>query len=480
MIRAFVLIALSLGLALPMRAELTVAKVFSDHAVLQQGRQVPVWGTAEPGAKVTVRFKDRVLSVRADERGKWRADLPPLTASADPAVLEVESGDGQDSKRFSDILVGEVWLCSGQSNMELKLWPEASVGQHAGRETDGYFDGMTIDEPDVRAFQVGRDWSVEPLVELRKEAKWVRFSPQACFDLSAVAFHYALALRRSLKVPVGVIVSAYGGTPAQAWTPDAEKGYALLEKPVIGDELLQRQPRVLFNAMVAPLVPYAFRGVIWYQGEDNRGDGLTYRDRLECLYGGWSRAFEHPEMPFYLVEIAPFDYRIWETDDLVYRTEIREAQHEFAKGNPRVACIATADIGDLKSIHPDNKRTVALRLAATALNRAYGKPIACEGPVLKSWTAANGRVRLKFDNVTKWCMNGGERLPFEVAGETGPFSAATACIMSGDEIEVSSYFVNRPLHIRYCWSWLQHSKLKNENGYPLAPFRLDLPEESLK
>jgi len=454
-------------------AALELGSPFSDGMVLQRGAPVSVWGfSASPSAIVQVSFGGETAKCTADEQGRWRVKLPSFEANSEPRVFFVSSGD--ESITIEDVVVGEVWLCAGQSNMEMALWRSANVGTHAGRETDGYFDGMTVDEPQVRALSIPKDWSVKPLELLRKPFGWRHFSPGSCMDLSAIAFHYALALHRSLKVPVGVIVTAWGGTPAQSWTPNAEPEKVLLTEGA----RLHRQPRVLWNAMVAPIVPYAVRGMIWYQGEDNRGDGVAYAERLDALYSGWSRAFGIVPLPFYMAEIAPFDYRLWETDDLMYRTDIREAQHAFVKTKPNAACVSTVDVGDPESIHPDNKRTVALRLAANALNKTYGmKQLACDGPELDSWKVVGDTVTLTFRNVKGWNMNGHGVLPFELAGESGPFSPASAKIVSNNAIEVSSTFVDRPVRLRYAWSWLQSSRLKNEHGYPLAPFRLNLNEK---
>lgn len=452
-------------------ANLTVSSVFTDHAVLQADKPVPVWGWADPGAEVKVTFAGQSLSATAGADGAWRVNLAPMPASAESRTMSVTFGG--EEKSFSDVLVGEVWLCAGQSNMRMELWPQARVEQHAGRETDGYFDGMTVDEPLVRAFHVAQEWSVEPRKTLVKSAHWKPFAPGSCMNLSALAFHYALALHRSLKVPVGVIVTAWGGTPAQSWTPNAEPERVLRTDSDNGFRPW-RQPRVLWNAMVAPLVPYSARGMVWYQGEENRVDGLAYADRLEALYGAWSGAFEVSPLPFYMAEIAPFGYHT----NVLYRTELREAQHAFVRTKPNAACVSTVDVGDPESIHPDNKRTVALRLAANALNKTYGmKQLACDGPELDSWKVVGDTVTLTFRNVKGWNMNGHGVLPFELAGESGPFSPASAKIVSNNAIEVSSTFVDRPVRLRYAWSWLQSSRLKNEHGYPLAPFRVNLNEK---
>lgn len=457
-------------------AALTVASPFGDHGVLQAERPVPVWGTAGAGASVSVSFAGQAKSATAGEDGRWRVDLEPMAASSESRTLTV--CDGSESVVVSDVLVGEVWLCAGQSNMEMSLWSAPGVGQHRGRETDGYFDGMTVDEPAVRVLQVQKDWSVEPLDALRKPSAWRCFKPGACLGVSAVAFHYALALRRSLKVPVGVIVTAWGGTPIQSWTPDCEPGRVLMAESLHGEKRLHSQPRVLWNAMVAPLAPYAARGLVWYQGENNRGDGVRYANRLEAFYSGWSAAFGLDPLPFYMAEIAPFDYRIWETDDMMYRSDIREAQHAFAKAKPNAVCVSTVDVGDQDSIHPDNKRTVALRLAANALNRTYGlKQLACDGPELESWTVVGDTVTLVFRNVKAWNMNGRDTMPFEIAAASGGFCPAGAKLTASNVIEVTSCFVDRPARLRYAWSWLQPGRLKNENGYPLSPFRVDLTEE---
>lgn len=466
------------------------AAVFNHNMILQQGRRVPVWGTANAGEMVSVSFGGEQKTCVAGADGKWRVDLEPMAASSVPRDLTI------CSCVITNVLVGEVWLCSGQSNMSLRLWGDPQVGKHAGRETDGYFDSAIVDLPDVRSCTVRCEWDIRERDDFPNKLTWKPFLPGTQRELSAIAFHYAVILRNSLRVPVGVIVAAWGGSAIAPWiSPDGFRSVSPLAKfadvelvnskdgKIATDEEDARNPtaagstqkkpvcpsqcRILWNAMIRPLVPFALRGVTWYQGEADRGKGFGYCDYLEALWNGWSKAFESPKLSFYLVQLAPYAYGKWP----VGQHAMRMAQERFAREHDYAGMVSTVDVGELDNIHPCRKRTVAMRLAAMALNRNYGrKDILCDGPALASCRAQGRVVRLSFEHVQNWCRCGDEHPgEFEVAGTNGVFK--TAIVEYGkNTLKVSSAEVENPTEVRYLWDWSVHGKLKNECGLPVPPF----------
>ena len=459
--------------ALSLEAAVKLGSPFADGMVLQREKPVAVWGTADAGEEVTVSFAGQSAKAKAGADGKWLVRLAPLAASAESRVLRANNAE------VKDVLVGEVWLCSGQSNMSMIMWNNPYIGMHGNRETNGYLDTMMVNEPEVRGCTVPAVWSVEPK-ELAKPLVWKRFAPGQQRHFSAIAFHYALALHQALKVPVGVIVSAWGGTNIETWiSPDGYQSVPGLEtfaaKPLLAKSdnpkmELHKQHRALYNAMIHPLLPYTLRGALWYQGESNRGQGLKYKDYLHALWNGWAKAFENPELPFYLVQIAPFDYWLKPTDPGVSACDIWEAEERFAKENKFAGMATIVDVGEHDNIHPGDKRTVALRLAALALNRNYGRTdIPCDNPSLKSYTIEGDTFKLVFDHVKSWVMHGNDPVNFEIAGADGKFVPATAKFLPG-AIEVKAAEVAAPKQLRYLWNWQKTGRLKNDYGLPLAPF----------
>ncbi|MBR0505644.1 MAG: hypothetical protein IJJ84_09570 [Kiritimatiellae bacterium] len=459
-------------------AAVKFASPFGDGMVLQRGKSVAVWGTADAGEKVNVTFAGQAVSATAGADGRWLVRLAPMEASAEGRVLKANDAE------VKDVLVGEVWLCSGQSNMSMRMWTPTKVCQHGNRDNNGYLDAMIVDEPLVRACTVPNVWSAEPK-ELAKPLVWKRFAPGTLQDLSAIGFHYALILHRTLKVPVGVIVSAWGGTCLETWvSPDGYRSVPALaanaDRPIATTDpapkkkghrsSLHQQPRALWNAMIYPLVPYTFRGALWYQGESNRGQGLGYKDRLHALWNGWSKAFGDPKMPFYLVQIAPFDYGMNADNAGASACDIWEAEEAFARENPYAGMATIVDVGEHDNIHPGDKRTVAIRLAALALNRTYGrKDVPCDNPALKSSAVKGDTVTLTFDHVENWLMHGLDAAPFEIAGADGKFVPAKAKYLKG-AVELRADGVAEPKQVRYLWNWCKAGRLKNDYGLPLPPF----------
>lgn len=468
-------------------ATLTPGALFNDNMVLQRDRKVAVWGEADPGAEVTVSFAGQSVSSKADGKGAWRVDLSPMKADATGRELRIVTSGGARAV-FANVVVGEVWLCGGQSNMTFQMWPAPRVGQHAGRERNGYYDVWLTNEPDIRGVQVPQAWSAEPKGLSRQ--RWIPFTPGATGNFSGAAFHYAIRLHQALRIPIGVVVSAWGGTRIEPWTPACgfEKVASLKDlaaRPVrlpkdgktsgSRPEYHQR-PRALYNAMIHPLAPYAFRGAIWYQGESNRGDWKRYYDMLRALHQGWSEKFENPDMPFFLVQIAPYGYAAEDKDD--GSTEIREEMERFAAEEKNCGLAVISDVGEIDNIHPGDKCTVGTRLAALALNRIYGrKELVCDAPKLASVSPVqNGKVTLSFSNVGAWVMNGIQPLRFEFADAAGKYVAAKSRLV-GNRVELTVPGGMVPVRVTYmrksCWFGF----LKNEAGLPMGPFRAAIPAQ---
>lgn len=473
---------------IPVQAKITLAPIFTDHAVLQRDRDVAIWGLAEPGRKIAVAFFGNEAKTVAGSDGRWRVMLPAMPASREPHTLKVtESRDGwlfdetTDSVEISDVLVGEVWFCSGQSNMECPLW-----GSHVHfRDRKGVLEASLASLPEIRLAVVERALSAEPKFDAKVD--WTPCTPQTCREFSAVGFYYGTTLYRALGVPIGLIGSYWGGTGIETWTPSfgfeavSATTNMLSRLPNISipgstakPEDIHRaaqQPTVLYNAMVAPVAPYAVRGVIWYQGCNNIKDGDLYCDKMHALYDGWCRAFEQRKMPFYLVQIAPFVY--WKgvlPDD---QPKLCAAQEKFARSEPSVGMVRSCDVGNVGDIHPNEKDTIGLRLAALALKRLYGfTDIIADSPELNGYELEGNAYRLRFDNVRSWYRYARTPAQFEIAGEDGVYTNAI-CEISGATLKVYAPGVAQPRHLQYLWRQDHEGSLYNEGSLPLGPFRID-------
>ncbi len=480
--------------AAPLFAELVPAPLFNHNMVLQRDKKVAVWGKADAGADVTVAFAGATVQATADANGAWRVDLPAMKADATPREMTIFSSKG-DKLVYTNAVVGEVWLCGGQSNMTFAMWPTPRVGQHAGRERNGYYDIMLTNEPEVRGVRMYECWSAEPKDHDR--LNWFAFTPGNGGEFSGAAWHYAIRLYRALKIPVGVIESAWGGSCIETWIPPdayaASKSFKELAtkpirtKPTEGEiahqkktgrgPSLHQQPRACWNAMIYPLAPYGIRGAIWYQGCTNRGRWKEYYEMLETLRAGWGMKFECPDMPFFLCQIAPYGYTSEEKDS--GETQIREEMERWALDRaPNVGMATLSDVGEIDNIHPGDKRTVGTRLAALALNRIYGfKQLKCDAPVLEAaTTSADGRkVVLTFRNVEDWCMNGTYKLRFELAGADGTYVIVDSKpVAKSNKVELAVPVGMTPKKVVYMRKSCVHGTLKNEAGIPLGPFRRDL------
>ena len=476
-------------------AEVRLPALFGDHMVMQSGVPVHVWGRADPGETVTVDFLGQQASTIASETGRWEAYMDPAGAGG-PHTLEVRGGN---RIIIEDIHLGEVWVASGQSNM---VWP-LRRSRNAEKEI------ASADYPSIRYFKVELATSDSPQEDVR--GQWLAVSPETAAEFSGVAYFFARHLHGKLGVPFGIIQSAWGGTPAEAWTSlptlssdallatmveefeaEAEEATVTYQASLKAWETQvskaksqgtdpprnpptpralrpQHKPGALFNAMVAPLTPYPIRGTIWYQGETNgnRGQGLLYRRLFRSMIENWRNEWGLGTFPFLFVQLANYGrvplQSTW--------PELREAQ-ALALGLARTGMAVTIDIGNPTDIHPRNKQDVGLRLALAARAIAYGeRGLQYSGPVFRQATREAGAIRLWFDHASDGLeARGGALEGFEVAGANGDFVEAEARI-AGNTVVVSSPGVGVPTQARYAWAAEPRGNLFNTAGLPASPFR---------
>ncbi|MDR2849736.1 MAG: sialate O-acetylesterase [Verrucomicrobiota bacterium] len=470
----FTAIAAGLAAAVQVQAKVTLAPVFGDNMVLQRELPVAVWGTADPQEDVTVAFAGQGVKAKADDKGAWKLRLQPLTASKENRTLTATGKD--NTVTVNNVLVGEVWLCSGQSNMEMPLWG----GAPQFRDKNGALLASLANYPFIRFSRMANyDFSVTPRTDY--PMTWQALRPDNAAPLSAVSFYYGVELYRALDIPIGLVTSHWGGTRIEPWTPPCGfesipslkgivDGLPNLKPKTEGEKNQHQQPTVLYNRMLYPFVPYTFRGAIWYQGCSNLGDGAVYGDKMQALLNGWKTVFENPGLKFYFAQLAPFTYG----GDGLALPVLWETQQKFADGEKDAGMAVINDVGDLRDIHPRDKETVGRRLAVLALNRDYGfKDVIADSPTLKSHTVENGKFVLSFDHVKQF-HTPGNKIPakhFEVAGEDGKFVPAV-CELKGDRLIVGAEGVAEPKQLHYLWHQTNEGNLYNEGCLPLGAFRI--------
>lgn len=444
-------------------AELHLPAIFSDHMILQRGAPAPVWGTADAGSSVTVRFAGQTQTATAAPDGRWLLRLDSLEASAEPRELTVQSqlGDASETVRYSDVLVGEVWLMSGQSNMEMPL---KGFGTNPVLGSNDVVAHST--NRNLRLFTVQRKTADEPVDELT--GRWEPSSPSVALEFSAVGYTFISYLQGVLGVPFGGIDSSWGGTPVEAWTE------ASVLAEIAGVDLTrdrrgpQHNPAALYNGMIAPLVPYGIRGAIWYQGEDNVRAPATYEQVFSSMIKNWRLRFDRGDFPFYFVQLAPYEYG---QNNSAY---LREAQLKTMLNVPNTGMASTMDIGLERNIHPPEKIMVGKRLAYWALAKTYGMDaIRYAGPIYRSMSVDGNAVTLQFDHATEGLSTfGAELTGFTIAGADKVFHPAQARLGRGG-LRVSSDEVPNPVAVRYAWqNWIIGSLFDNA-GLPASSFRTD-------
>lgn len=442
--------------------ELKLAGVFQDHMLLQRDKPTPVWGWANPKAQVTVEFAGQTKTATVDAHGKWMLKLDPMPASAEPRELVV--CDGHSSRfSFHDILVGEVWLASGQSNMGWALQRTPTTAALIPKAND----------PLLRLGRIPHLFAAEPQADL-KGCRWSGCTPEEAGNFSAVAYVFARELRNTLKVPVGVLLVAMPSSTAQAWTPrevlqaDLKLAPYLEKKPekaVADDKKAARSPAtacLLYNARIAPLMPFAFRGVIWYQAEGNNGDPERYETLFPAMIQSWRAGWGDPALPFLFVQLPPYKG----TSPLM-----REVQARCAKKVPHTAMVVTLDVGEAENIHPANKEPVGVRLALKARALVYGEQVEHGGPEFESLEIRGDSVLLKFAHAASGLeVRGGELKGFEIAGVDEKYFPARVKL-DGATVLLTAPEVKAPKRVRYAWANVPEANLFNREGLPAAPFR---------
>jgi len=459
-----------------------LASVFGDNMVLQQNQPVPVWGWSRPGTDVTVKFAGQVQHARAGNNGRWEARLASLQASSQPADLVVEAGE---IRTLTNILVGEVWLCSGQSNME------KPIGKQPGQKPCLNYEQelAAADFPEIRLFKAHTALAAAPQRDVNKPSGWQLCSSNSleAIKFSAAGYFFGREIHNQLKVPVGLVESSWGGTRIEPWTPplgfDLVPSLAGLDTPLSPtNKLTNTMPMAIYNAMIAPLAHFAMRGVLWYQGESNcmgqQPDGAIYTDKMEALIRSWRILWDEGDFPFYYVQIAPFKYFSGSHQYAVSADalpELWEAQTRALR-IPNTGMIVTTDLADdVKDIHPRDKLDVGKRLAMIALNKTYGrKDLVCSGPMYQKMEIHDGQAVLSFeDTAGGLASKDGQPLTwFTIAGADKKFVPAQAMITNGTVV-VSSPDVAKPVAVRFAWDEIAQPNLFNGAGLPAVPFRTD-------
>ncbi len=482
------------------RAEVTLAPPFTDQAVLQCAAAVPVWGRAAPGERIAVHFRGQQLETTAGADGRWLVRLAPLPVSAGGADLIVTGGN---TVILHDVVVGEVWLASGQSNME---WP-LSLARHGPQEV------AAADFPLVRELRVEHSASDLP-AEMVKTGGWRTATPETAGGFSAVGYFFARALAQKLGVPVGIIHSSWGATSIESWLaepvlrqtkawpgfqaqwqealkvlPQRQAEYPALDaawRKADEESRATGKPNALpwphppvgpgtafapggaFNGMIAPLAPYALRGVLWYQGEGNVGHADEYRELFPAMIRDWRARWAQGDFPFYFVQIPNFadnhaDGRQW--------AALREAQ-TAGLALPNTRMVVTIDVGEAQNLHPTNKQPVGERLALVAEANAYGLAVEGTGPVFASVAREAAGLRVKFTHAAGLTIREAPPAGFEVAGSDRVFHPATARI-EGETVIVPAPEASEPVAVRYAWTNSPVASVYNGAGLPAAPFRTD-------
>jgi sialate O-acetylesterase len=499
-----ILLTLLIGYGATTLADVRLPSVISDNMVIQRGSDVKIWGWAEPGENITVSLSGQgvVWGFIADEDGKWEVTLKEPKPGG-PYELIVE---GDNRINVKNIIVGDVWFCSGQSNMEWSV-TRANNPKH---------EIATSHYPNIRLFSVTRDPSGQPMNDC--EGSWSQCSPETVAGFSAVGYFFGRKLHTELNIPIGLINSSWGGTRVEPWTPpvgfesvpalgeireqikQADKDFRKILDDYLDMEFIDqwarlsrkalksdgplppppafpkhpldshRLPAGLYNGMVHPIAHFAIKGAIWYQGESNRGERMMYYEKKKALINGWRKIWGRGDFPFYFVQLAPFRYG----GDPVELPMIWEAQ-TATLAVPNTGMAVTTDIGNLTDIHPKNKQEVGRRLALWALAKDYGRAdLVYSGPLYKSMAVEDNKIRISFDHIGSGLASGdGKPLSwFTISGVDPNFVEAQAKI-EGDTVVVWSDQIAKPAAVRFGWNQEAEPNLTNKDGLPASPFRTD-------
>jgi len=484
-------------------AEVRLPAIIGDNMVLQRGKKVPIWGWAQPGEEVMVgvSWTSMRWAITANEEGKWIFKMNPPKTSG-PHEMSIS---GKNLIKIKNIMVGEVWVCSGQSNMQWTVRNSANAEEEIA----------AAKHPNIRLFTVTRKIAHTPQTDC--EGSWSECSPETIPNFSAVAYYFGRELHKELNVPIGLIHTSWGGTPSEAWTRREVLESLSEAKPILEryDDVVARYPQIkqeyerkveewkeaaekakaegkkapgrprlpygpehphspagLYNAMIAPLIPYGIQGAIWYQGESNASRAYQYRKIFPAMIMNWRKDWGQGDFSFLFVQLANFREVKPEPVESDW-AELREAQL-MTLDLPNTGMAVIIDIGEADDIHPKNKQDVGKRLALWALAKDYGKNIVYSGPLFKRMNVEDGKAILSFDHVGGGLVvrDGGELKGFAIAGADRKFVWADAKI-EGDKVVVSSDEVSEPVAVRYAWADNPVCNLYNAEGLPASPFRTD-------
>ncbi|EJL60490.1 sialate O-acetylesterase [Flavobacterium sp. CF136] len=498
-IRNLFLVLIALNVQLSIQAQVKLPALVSDNMVLQQNAKVNLWGWASPNEKISIQlgWQNAPLEIVANSDGKWKVIVDTPQGSETAYSIKI---DATNKIVLNNILIGEVWICSGQSNMFFPVGKEEGTWKTGVKNYEEEI--VNANYPNIRLFTVLTNASPKPLDDVT--GSWTACSPNTIKTFSAVAYFFGRDLYQKLKIPIGLISSSWGGTKAEAWTSQAvlegtpdflpileedaknEKIYqekletyylnlknerlannndlskSLLKKP---KKEANKTSYVLYNAMLYPLINYTMKGVIWYQGESNSGQAYLYRTLFPAMVKNWRDDWKQGDFPFYYVQIAPYKGQT---------PEIREAQLLSLKKITNSGMVVTTDVGNANNIHPIDKQTVGHRLALIAFAKTYNEEkLIYSGPIYNHMKIKKERIQLFFDYAGSGFRKTGENLKeFEIAGEDKIFYPADAKI-DGKTIVVSSSKVKNPAAVRFAWKAVPEPNLFNAENLPASPFRTD-------
>ncbi len=487
-------------------ADVRLPGFFNDHMVLQQQATIKVWGWSDVGESVTVSLGEQSATATGGDNGTWSVELPAQQASKTPAKLTIK---GNNAIEINDVLIGEVWLCSGQSNMEWNVKSSTNAEQEIS----------SANHPLIRHVKFGHRPSMTPIDDVN--GQWQVCSPETVGGFTAVGYFMARRLHTELDVPIGLINSSWGGTRVEPWTPPVgfEKTTALQDihqsilgrtvgtppyeaalsnhvaateawltkakstpsqtervepSPAFPPSLLpfesHQDPTMLYNGMIHAIVGYPIRGAIWYQGESNHAEGMLYFEKKKALINGWRELWGQGDFPFYYVQIAPFEYGNEDPTILARFWEAQAAVQQL----PNTAMVVINDIATLKDIHPPNKQDVGSRLAGLALKHDYGRSdLVALSPTFEKLELAEGSLTVHFQNTGDGLKTRDGQPPnhFEVIGNAADGFKPAVAVIDGDRVRLTSEAVPAPLAVRFAWHKLAESNLTGGTGLPVGAFR---------
>lgn len=467
-----ILLFLFLTTAAVMQAEVKLPALFTDGMVVQQNTIITLRGSATANKKVSVTasWNKRSVVTRAADDGSWEAQLS--TPKADGIAHSITISDGE-KLTLSNLLLGEVWLCSGQSNMEMPM-----KGFKNQPVEGSNMDILKSANPNIRLFTVKRNSTIEPQTTV--SGQWQEARPETVREFSATAWYFGQLLEESMQVPVGLIVSSWGGSSVEAWmSEEMLRSFPQVNIPRKESDIKEknRTPTTLYQAMIHPLVGFPIKGIIWYQGESNYDRAHTYTSMFSTMVKGWREQWAQQDtIPFYYCQIAPYDYSIITAKgkDVINSAYLREAQLNALKQIPASGMAVLLDAGLKEGIHPPKKRIAGERLALLALGKTYGmKGFACESPEYDSMEAKNDTLILSFKKADMWLTApAGESKLFTVAGEDRIFHPAKAWIVRS-KVYVHCPSVAKPVAVRYAFDNYAEGDLTGTEGLPVSSFRTD-------